>query len=79
MMAKLTRRGCFETLAAAGALRSMGVTIAKPPMRRILTLVCDKGLGIIRAVENWSRCRCDMASSATFRWCGTDGSGVLAP
>ena len=39
------------TVAAAGALRGVGVTVAKPPMRRILTLVYDKSLGMMRAVE----------------------------
>jgi hypothetical protein len=50
-MAKLTRRGFIGTAAAAGALRGAGVTIAKPPMRRILTLAYDKSLGMMRAVE----------------------------
>lgn len=50
-MAKLTRRGFIGTAAAAGALRGVGVTVTKPPMRRILTLVYDKGLGMMRAVE----------------------------
>lgn len=50
-MAKLTRRGFIGTAAAAGALRSVGVTVAKPPMRRILTLVYDKSVGAMRAVE----------------------------
>lgn len=50
-MAKLTRRGFIGTAAAAGALRGVGVTVAKPQFRRILTLVYDKSLGMMRAVE----------------------------
>ena len=50
-MAKLTRRGFIATAAAAGTLRGVGVTVAKPQMRRILTLVYDKSLGMMRAVE----------------------------
>lgn len=50
-MAKLTRRGFISTAVAAGALRGAGVTLARPPMRRILTLVYDKSLGMMRAVE----------------------------
>jgi len=50
-MAKLTRRGFIGTAAAAGALRGTGVSVAKPPMRRILTLVYDKSMGMMRAVE----------------------------
>jgi hypothetical protein len=51
IMAKLTRRGFIGTAAAAGALRGAGVTVAKPQMRQILTLVYDKSLGMMRAVE----------------------------
>ncbi|WP_299024089.1 twin-arginine translocation signal domain-containing protein [uncultured Sulfitobacter sp.] len=50
-MAKLTRRGFIGTAAAAGALRGAGVALGKPSMRRILTLVYDKSLGMMRAVE----------------------------
>lgn len=50
-MAKLTRSGFIGTAAAAGALRGVGVTVGKPQMRRILTLVYDKSVGAIRAVE----------------------------
>ena len=49
--ANLTRRGFIGTVAAAGALRGAGVSVAKPQMRRILTLVYDKSLGMMRAVE----------------------------
>jgi len=50
-MAKLSRRGFLGTAAAAATLRGAGVTVAKPQMRRVLTLVYDKGLGMMRAVE----------------------------
>jgi len=50
-MTKLTRRGFIEAAAAAGTLRGVGLSVAKPPMRRILTLVYDKSLGMMRAVE----------------------------
>ena len=50
-MAKLTRRGFIGAAAAAGALRGAGVSVAKPQMRRILTLAYDKSLGMMRAVE----------------------------
>ncbi|MEP1765250.1 MAG: twin-arginine translocation signal domain-containing protein [Sulfitobacter sp.] len=50
-MAKLTRRGFLGTAAAAGALRGVGVNVAKPQMRRVLTLAYDKSLGMMRAVE----------------------------
>ena len=53
IMAKLTTRGFIGTAAAAGALRGVGVTVAKPPMRRILTLVYDKSVGAMRAVERF--------------------------
>jgi hypothetical protein len=51
IMANLTRRGFIGTVAAAGALRGAGQSVAKPQMRRILTLVYDKSLGMMRAVE----------------------------
>jgi hypothetical protein len=51
IMAKLTRRGFIATGVAAGALRGAGVRVAGPQMRSILTLVYDKSLGMMRAVE----------------------------
>ena len=50
-MANLTRRGFIGTVAAAGALRGAGLSVAKLQMRGILTLVYDKSLGMMRAVE----------------------------
>lgn len=50
-MAKLTRRGFIGTAAAAASLRGAGVAVARGKMRPVLTLVYDKSLGMMRAVE----------------------------
>lgn len=50
-MAKLTRRSFIAATAAAGAVRVVPVAVGRAPTRRILTLVYDKGLGMMRAVE----------------------------
>jgi hypothetical protein len=50
-MAKLTRRGFIAATIAAGSVRALPQLVAKAPTRRILTLVYDKGLGMMRAVE----------------------------
>lgn len=50
-MAKLTRRGFIAATAAAGTVRLMPNLTTKLPARRILTLVYDKGMGMMRAVE----------------------------
>ncbi|MCX7560727.1 Tat pathway signal protein [Sulfitobacter sp. F26204] len=50
-MTRLTRRGFIASTLAAGALRSVPVTLGKPPARRILTLVYDKSLGMMRAID----------------------------
>ena len=51
-MTVLTRRGFLVTAAAAGAVRTLPVTLARSGSgRRILTLVYDKSLGMMRAVE----------------------------
>ena len=51
-MAKMTRRGFLATAAAATTVRALPVTLARAGGgRRILTLVYDKGLGMMRAVE----------------------------
>lgn len=47
---KLTRRGFLATGTAALGVRSLP-RIATPGGRRILTLVYDKSLGMMRAVE----------------------------
>lgn len=50
-MAKLTRRGFIAATIAAGTVRALPQIAAKTGTRRILTLVYDKGLGMMRAVE----------------------------
>jgi hypothetical protein len=50
-MPKLTRRGFIATTVAAGALRVLPVAVRKPPSRHILTLVYDKSLGMMRAID----------------------------
>ncbi|WP_299283393.1 twin-arginine translocation signal domain-containing protein [uncultured Tateyamaria sp.] len=51
-MAQLTRRGFLATAAAAGAARALPMAVTRASGgRRILTLVYDKGLGMMRAVE----------------------------
>lgn len=54
MMGKVTRRGFLAVGAAAGAARAVPVLTRVAPKaggRRILTLVYDKSLGMMRAVE----------------------------
>lgn len=50
-MAELSRRGFLAVTAAAGAVRVVPGVAARGGGRRILTLVYDKGLGMMRAVE----------------------------
>jgi len=51
-MADLNRRGFIALTAAAASARGLPQIAAKaPPARRILTLVYDKSLGMMRAVE----------------------------
>ena len=54
-MPKMNRRAFLASAAAAGAatrLPQLAVQATKtPPMRRVLTLVYDKSLGMMRAVE----------------------------
>lgn len=48
---KMTRRGFMATTLAAGAVRSLPGAVGRAGGRRILTLVYDKSLGMMRAVE----------------------------
>lgn len=48
---KLTRRGFIASAVAAGSVRALPQIAAKTGGRRILTLVYDKSLGMMRAVE----------------------------
>ena len=50
-MSGLSRRGFIATALAAGTVRSLPQIAAKTGGRRILTLVYDKSLGMMRAVE----------------------------
>ena len=50
-MPKMTRRGFIAAGLAAGSLRAVPVVSTKLGGRRILTLVYDKSLGMMRAVE----------------------------
>ncbi|QGX99184.1 Tat pathway signal protein [Roseovarius faecimaris] len=50
-MPNLSRRGFIAAALAAGTVRSLPTIAAKAGGRRILTLVYDKSLGMMRAVE----------------------------
>ncbi|MCK0138051.1 Tat pathway signal protein [Aliiroseovarius sp. F47248L] len=54
-MPKMNRRLFLASAAAAGATRGLpqiaSKAVSAPPMRRVLTLVYDKSLGMMRAVE----------------------------
>lgn len=50
-MADFSRRGFIATALAAGAARHLPALASKPAGRRILTLVYDKSLGMMRAIE----------------------------
>ncbi|MCX8225769.1 MAG: Tat pathway signal protein [Sulfitobacter sp.] len=52
-MPQITRRGFVATALAASAIRAVPFAGAKLGGRRILTLVYDKSLGMMRAVERW--------------------------
>lgn len=50
-MAKLTRRMFLATTLAAGAARSIPVIAPRLAQRRVLTLVYDKSIGAMRAID----------------------------
>ncbi len=50
-MAHLTRRGFIAASIAVGTVRSVPTLATNPAARRVLTLVYDKSLGMMRAVE----------------------------
>ncbi len=50
-MAKLTRRSFIAVTLAAGAARSLSAVATKTPARHIVTLVYDKSLGMMRAID----------------------------
>ena len=47
----LNRRHFLLTLAAAGTVRAVPAVVSRLPARRVLTLVYDKALGAMRAVD----------------------------
>ena len=48
---KLSRRGFLASTGAAVAVRAVPQVVTKTGGRRVLTLVYDKALGMMRAVE----------------------------
>ena len=50
-MPRLTRRGFLAATTASAAARALPVALRAARERRILTLVYDKSLGMMRAVE----------------------------
>ncbi len=50
-MPDLSRRGFIAAAIAAGTVRSLPTLASKVGGRRVLTLVYDKSLGMMRAVE----------------------------
>ncbi len=50
-MPNLTRRGFIAISLAAGSVRAIPTVATRPGGRRILTLVYDKSLRMMRAVE----------------------------
>ncbi len=50
-MTQLSRRGFIALTAAAGAARGLPQFSATPTGRRVLTLVYDKSLGMMRAID----------------------------
>jgi len=50
-MPQMNRRMFLATAAAAGAARGLPQMAKAPPGRRVLTLVYDKALGMVRAIE----------------------------
>lgn len=52
-MSDLSRRGFLVTGAAALSVRAVPSVATKPAGRRILTLVYDKSLGMMRAIDKF--------------------------
>ena len=50
-MPNLTRRGFIAVTLAAGGVRAVPMVATRTGGRRILTLVYDKSMGMMRAVE----------------------------
>ncbi|MDX1784734.1 Tat pathway signal protein [Roseovarius sp. ZX-A-9] len=52
-MTNLSRRGFIAATLAAGAARTLPAIATRTGGRRILTLIYDKSLGMMRAVDRW--------------------------
>lgn len=50
-MPNLSRRGFLAATAAAGVARALPPVVVRLKQRRVLTLVYDKALGMMRAVD----------------------------
>lgn len=50
-MPDLTRRGFIAAALAAGAVRTVPVAVQAVRQKRVLTLVYDKSLGMMRAID----------------------------
>ena len=50
-MPKLTRRFFLAGCASLGAARTVPIAVKTAPGRRVLTLVYDKSLGMMRAID----------------------------
>ena len=50
-MPEMSRRGFLLTASAAGAVRTLPQVAARIPQKRILSLVYDKSLGMMRAID----------------------------
>ncbi len=52
-MPNLSRRGFIAATLAAGVVRTVPTLATRAGGRRILTLVYDKSLGMMRAIDRW--------------------------
>jgi len=50
-MTKLNRRAFLASAAAVPAVRALPTIATRPPVRRVLTLVYDKSIGAMRAID----------------------------
>ncbi len=50
-MPRFTRRGFIAATVAASAVRAIPMVASRPAARRILTLVYDRKLGMMRAID----------------------------
>ena len=50
-MANLNRRGFLVAAASASVIKGLPRVASAPPARRVLTIVYDKSLGMMRAID----------------------------